>query len=202
MVSIRDFFVFERWSSGHYLNVLLLLRRLLVEAMEYSRSLSTEGDVAYNSSLFSSVDLHQPTNIVIACSSQRGIYKPARLYYSTITSSIIAFAVSGIMHEWVVYLGFKYYRADMEGSYYNPSNIIIGTNFLFFLYGIVPVAVEKLVGRVGAMEWIWETIPRPLQTFLVLMTSLPLAFWFIDPYMHGRLLLDYEGLVLTIVKLE
>lgn len=134
--------------------------------------------------------------------NQRGIYKPARQYYSVITSSILAFVASGLMHEWIVYLGFKYARTDIEGAYYNPSNIVIGTNFLFFIYGAVPVVFEKLLGRIGVIERIWESLPRPVKTCLVLMTSLPLAFWFANPYMHGRLFLDYEGLGITIFKME
>ena len=78
----------------------------------------------------------------------------------------------------------------------------MGTNFLFFLYGIVPVTLEKLLDRLGLMKWLWASLPRPTKTFLTLMTSLPLAFWFIDPYMHGRLFLDNEGLGFTIFKME
>jgi hypothetical protein len=133
---------------------------------------------------------------------QRGIYKPARQYYSVVTSSIISFVASGLLHEWVVYLGFKYDRTEIEGAYYNPSNITTGTNFLFFVYGIFPMGLEKLLGRIGALECIWESLPRPVKTFLVLMTSLPLAFWFVNPYMHGRLFLDYEGIGITIFKIQ
>lgn len=135
---------------------------------------------------------------------QRGIYKPARQYYSAMTSSILVFAISGVMHEWLVYTGYKHDRADVKDAYYNPSNIVIGTNFVFFLYGIVPIAVEKLMCRyrVRLLERLWMCLPRRMKTCLVLMTSLPLAFWFVDPYMHGRLFLDYEGLCFTIFKVE
>lgn len=115
---------------------------------------------------------------------------------------MIAFVASGLLHEWVVYLGFKYDRTEIEGAYNNPSNITTGTNFLFFVYGIFPMGLEKLLGRIGALECIWESLPRPVKTFLVLMTSLPLAFWFVNPYMHGRLFLDYEGIGITIFKIQ
>jgi hypothetical protein len=105
-----------------------------------------------------------------------------------------------LIHEWLVYLGFKYYRNDIEGAYYNPSNIVIGTNFLFFLYGFVPVTAEKFLGRFDVVKRIGNALPRPIKAFLVLMTSLPFAFWFIDPYLHGRLFLDYESVGYTIFK--
>ena len=115
---------------------------------------------------------------------------------------MIAFATSGLLHEWTVYLGIKYDRNDVEGSYYNPSKIVMGRHLLFFCYGFIPVTAEKLLGKIGLLECIWRWTPRIMKTWLVLMTSLPLAFWFIDPYLHGRLFLDYEGLGLTIVKIK
>ena len=115
---------------------------------------------------------------------------------------MIVFALSGLLHEWIVYLGFKYDRNDVEGAYYNPSKIVMGTNFLFFCYGFIPVTLEKMLCRLGFMECVWRWTPRPMKTSLVLMSSLPLAFWFIGPYMHGRLFLDYEGLVFTIIKIK
>jgi hypothetical protein len=37
------------------------------------------------------------------------------------TSSILVFAISGVMHEWLVYTGYKHDRADVKDAYYNPS---------------------------------------------------------------------------------
>ena len=50
------------------------------------------------------------------------------------------------------------------------------------------------------LKRIGNALPRPMKTFLVLMTSLPFACWFIDPYLHGRLFLGYESAGYTIFK--
>jgi hypothetical protein len=140
-------------------------------------------------------------NAVVHSLLKRGVYTPVRKYFSVMASSILVFAVSGLLHEWLIFAAYKYNPTVID-AYYSQSNIITGTNFLFFLYGIVPVTLEKLLDRLGLMKWLWASLPRPTKTFLTLMTSLPLAFWFIDPYMHGRLFLDHEGLGFTIFKIE
>ena len=107
------------------------------------------------------------------------------------------------MHEWVVHTSFMYHRTDIpEAAFYKPSNIALGANFAFFAYCFIPVAMEKLLSKVTLMKSLGLALPQPMKTFLVLMTTLPFEFWFLDPYFHGRLFLDYEGLMFTIFKIE
>lgn len=131
------------------------------------------------------------------------MYKPIRQRWPAPASSLATFVVSGLMHEWIIHAAFVYHRTNIpEGAYYKPSNIVLGTNFLFFAYGMVPVAIEKSLSKVDWIKSVGTKLPRPLKTLLVVMTSLPLAFWFAGPYFHGRLFLDYEGLVFTVIKME
>jgi hypothetical protein len=76
------------------------------------------------------------------------------------------------MHEQILYFGMKYHRT-MKAAYYIPSNIALDSNFAFVLYGL-----------------------------LCDSDSSPLVFWFADPYFHGRLFLDYEGLGLMAIKMQ
>lgn len=114
---------------------------------------------------------------------------------------MLVFAVSGLLHEWLIYTCYKFNPTVIDASY-NQSNIAIGVTFLFFLYGIVPVTLEKSLKSLGMIEWFWASLPRPIKTFITLMTSLPLAFWFLGPYLHGRLFLDNEGMGFIIFKLN
>lgn len=147
-------------------------------------------------------------NLIVAIVSnfalvQRGVYKPAHRYYSAFASSVIVFAVSGLMHEWLVYSGMKYHRTRIpEAAYYKPSNITLGSNFAFFLYGAIPVMMEKLLGNISLANSLGKALPQPVKTCCVLLTTLPMAFWFADPYFHGRLFLDYEDLGFMAIKMQ
>ena len=54
--------------------------------------------------------------------------------------------------------------------------------------------MEKLLGKISLANSLGKALPQPVKTCCVLLTTLPMAFWFADPYFHGRLFLDYEGL--------
>ena len=134
---------------------------------------------------------------------QRSIYKPVRRYYSAFASLIAVFVFSGLMHEWLVHACFKYHRLNIpEAAYYKPSNIVIGMNFYFFTWGFVPITIERALGRIPLMKKLWANIPRALKTLIVLMTTLPLSFSFVLPYLNGRLLLDAEGFGPTVFRME
>eukprot|EP01083_Nonionella_stella_P193692 715077_1 len=83
-------------------------------------------------------------NMLIHNLLKRGIYKPIRRHCSIFLATAAVFIFSGVMHEWVVHICFVYHRTNIpQDAFFKPSNIVFGANMAFFVYGFVPIALEK-----------------------------------------------------------
>mmetsp|Transcript_22736 Transcript_22736/g.34143 ORF Transcript_22736/g.34143 Transcript_22736/m.34143 type:complete len:94 (-) Transcript_22736:3182-3463(-) len=72
---------------------------------------------------------------------------------------------------------------------YKPQ---LGSNMAFFVWNGVIMVVEKLLGRNRVMQSFGSTLPRFMVVFLTIMTALPLAHWFGNPYIKQGLLCDFQ----------
>lgn len=118
---------------------------------------------------------------------KRGVYKPVRKYGSALAASLAAFVASGLFHEWIVHV--MSFKRDCEETCYNP---LIGSNAAFFVWNAGVIMVETLLRRNVYVEKIGRYIPRLGITFLVVMTSLPVAHWFADPYIRQGFFDHYQ----------
>lgn len=121
-------------------------------------------------------------NLVVHGLLKRGVYKPVRKFSTAMTATLVAFVISGLIHEWLIHVCFIYNRIQgpsWEGAQYNP---LLGSNMAFFVWNGITMIVEKCLGGSKKIELLGRFLPRPVVTFLILMTSLPVAHWFLNPY--------------------
>eukprot|EP00986_Skeletonema_menzelii_P008909 scaffold3906_cov124-Skeletonema_menzelii.AAC.2 len=120
-----------------------------------------------------------------------------RQYTTAANASLAVFLASGIIHEWLNYSVQVYHHVDVpKESINNPDNVILGSNLAFFAWQFVIISIEQYLGGMSPVK-----APQPLVPFTIIMTSLPFAFWFAEPYFQGRFFWDYEGLMPTIIKM-
>lgn len=131
-------------------------------------------------------------NLIVHSVMKRGVYKPVRKYLdSSIAASLLVFIASGLFHEWLVHAVLIYGRALSE-------NVYIGSNSAFFLWNFKVIMLEKLIVGSKIVKSVGHIMPRPLLTLTIIMTSLPVAHWFGNPYLNGGFFLDYEKCVVLI----
>ncbi|KAL7510199.1 hypothetical protein ACHAXN_008206 [Cyclotella atomus] len=132
-------------------------------------------------------------NLVVHSVMKRGVYKPVRKYLdSSIAASLLVFIASGLFHEWLVHAVLIYGRGM------SSENVYIGSNSAFFLWNFKVIMFERLIVGSKFVKSIGNVMPRPLLTLTIIMSSLPVAHWFGNPYLNGGMLLDYEECVLLI----
>ena len=118
---------------------------------------------------------------------KRGVYKPVRKYGSALAASLAAFVASGLFHEWIVHV--MSFERECEQT---CQVSLLGSNAKFFIWNGCVIVVETVlrsnifVGKIG------RYIPRLGITFLVVMTSLPVAHWFADPYARQGFFEHYQ----------
>ncbi|KAL3805867.1 hypothetical protein HJC23_007828 [Cyclotella cryptica] len=133
-------------------------------------------------------------NIIVHSVMKRGVYKAVRKYSSPILASLLVFIASGLFHEWLVHAMLIYGRSVSSGS------VFLGSNTAFFIWNFVVIMVERLLVRMKVVKSIGKTLPRPLSTLVIIMSSLPVAHWFGNPYLNGGFFQDYEQCIIIIRK--
>jgi hypothetical protein len=137
-------------------------------------------------------------NYLVHCVLKRGVYKPIRKFRSAAFASLAVYLASGLFHEYLNYTVGLYHHMEVpDDSIYKPSNIRLGSNLAFFVWAFVVSSVEKALGGFSSMG-----IPPRAVPFFVVMTSLPFAFWFAEPYYQERYLWENEGIVFTIIRID
>jgi hypothetical protein len=132
-------------------------------------------------------------NRIVHSVMKRGVYKPVRKYCNSATlASLLVFVASGLFHEWLVHAVVIYGREDMA------SNVYIGSNSAFFLWNFKVILVEKLIVGSALVQSVGSIMPRPLLTLTIIMSSLPVAHWFGNPYLSGGFFADYEKCIVML----
>jgi len=115
-------------------------------------------------------------NLIIHGSLKRGVFKPVYKKCSSKAWAVLAtFLASGAFHEYLLLVVF------WDGKH-KGIDIAFGKNTAFMLWNAGIVTVEHFIGNSFVFQWIKRTFPRPLVTFMILCTALPIAHWFIHPY--------------------
>ena len=122
---------------------------------------------------------------------RRGVYEPLRkcLHLNTHMAASLTFLASGLLHEYVLLVLSRRRGVPnappsfIEGNKnINDSAFFFvpnyGRHLLFFTWCLITLLGERFLGRYLT----WCPSKGPLRTFLVLMTTLPLAHLFTDEY--------------------
>eukprot|EP01082_Thalassiosira_pseudonana_P015071 g13379.t1 g13379 contig8:554464-557723(-) len=138
-------------------------------------------------------------NILIHLVMKRGVYKPVRKYTSALVASLAVFVMSGLFHEWLVHVVILYNR-PLADEIAASGDVLLGSNTAFFVWNFVVIVSERLLAGRESIKSIGMMMPRLLVTFCIIMTSLPFAHWFGNPYLKGQFFDDYERCIPLIRK--
>jgi len=144
-------------------------------------------------------------NLLIHDVLKRGVYKPARLYFSANTAIIYTFLASGLFHEWImVAILFIHENEKNDDGYcekcYYPD--MYGRNLLFFLWNGILIGIEFLaLKHFPIFSRLGNALPSLLRSMMVLMTALPVAHLMFGDYVKSGLYLHAQmGLPMIVVK--
>ena len=151
-------------------------------------------------------------NVLVHASMKRGLYRPVRhCTNSSLVASLAVFVGSGAFHEWLVHACFVYGRDDNDDDddYRRrdgggtTGTVRIGSQTAFFVWNFVVIAIERHgVSKNGTLARLFGKVPKSLVPPLIVMTSLPVAHWFRDPYMYGGFFRDYERCIPMIRRID
>lgn len=144
-------------------------------------------------------------NVLVHAVMKRGLYKPARRRTnSPIAASLAVFVASGVFHEWLVHACFLYGKQHDNHHRDHRGVVRIGSQTAFFVWNFGVVAMEGMIldhrGWEKVSNFGRRVVPGWMVPALIVMTSLPVAHWFRDPYMNGGFFSDYESCFPMIIR--
>jgi len=114
---------------------------------------------------------------------KNGCYKPARSYFkSRLTGVIAAFLASGLIHEYVNF-GIFFDEPDVRFRW---------KQLLFFAWNGMLIAMEYTFRRLPIFHWLSRRLSPHVVTFLVISSALPVAHLFVGDYLIGGYFKDIE----------
>jgi hypothetical protein len=143
-------------------------------------------------------------NVLVHAAMKRGMYKPVRRRTnSPLVASLAVFVASGVFHEWLVHACFLYGRQH-DNHRRDGGGVRIGSQAAFFVWNFGVVAMEGMIldhrGCEKVSNFGRRVVPGWMVPPLIVMTSLPVAHWFRDPYMNGGFFSDYESCFPMIIR--
>ena len=117
-------------------------------------------------------------NTLVHLGLKSGVYKPTRRHTSSKTLAVLAaFAISGLIHEYVNFVMFGNDRGEYRFKY---------KQMIFFGWNAVLIALEYSCGKWRIFQWMSQHLPQFVITALVLTCALPLAHLFTGDWVkHG-----------------
>jgi hypothetical protein len=163
-----------------------------LEALTFSFSVLTgfEAEPAMDNPLLES---KSPTdfwgrrwNTLIHTVLKNGVYKPLRKCASLPREVAIlaTFVSSGVFHEWILVLVFVTtdgfgIETGRKDSHYEPS---YGGSIVFFSWQALLIGLELAFSRTKFVRGIARILPTPVKSALVVGMGVPLAHFFLEPY--------------------
>ena len=123
-------------------------------------------------------------NMVIHNLLKRGVFQPVKRFYGRTIASLSTFIMSGLMHEYAWSIIF--YSRNSTDFY--PK---YGKNMIFFAWNGLVILLERQIGHWHVFQWIKCNLPRPMITFLVIMTSIPISHLFSGDWIIGGYFQDF-----------
>jgi len=107
---------------------------------------------------------------------------------SRLIAVLLTFAMSALMHEYVIQGGSR--------ALVNPTRIAhdpaFGRQSAFFLWNGMMMVLERLIMSNTSIKSAWDTsIPAPIKTVCIVMTSLPISRWFMDDFIGMYIFDDF-----------
>ena len=129
---------------------------------------------------------------------QRGVFKPVRTYYSKAIAAIATFLVSGLLHEYLLFILACARKEYGETVFWTPN---YGNHMSFFAWNGTVLIFESLYGSTWIFRWMKHRLPQPIITSLILLTALPIAHWFTHELIILGVYKDFILFVPLIVQL-
>ena len=123
-------------------------------------------------------------NTMIHSCLKNGVYKPLRLAgVHRIGAVLGTFCASGIFHEWILALVFPYDDKSWYESGRKSSSVPnYGGAVVFFAWQALLIGGEMAFGKTAPVQRIAKSLPQPFKTALVVGLGVPLAHFFLEPY--------------------
>lgn len=143
-------------------------------------------------------------NTVVHDILKGGCFLPAKQYFSSGTSLLIAFAMSGLMHEYTWSVTFYHRSASREeetgvcSDCYSHKMLKLT---LFFVWNGTVMFLEKPLRKLPLFKWISKNLPVPIISTLVLATALPVGHWFTGDWVEGGFFADWAPAFALIKKM-
>ena len=138
-------------------------------------------------------------NMVIHNLLKRGVFYPVKNHCNRNVAMIIAFFVSGLMHEYAWSIIF--YQSSKNNGEAQTFSPLYGKNMIFFTWNGMVMYIEQLIGHWYIFQWMKYNLPPPIRTFLVIMTSIPISHLFTGDWIVGGYFQDFtHGIPMFVMR--
>jgi Membrane bound O-acyl transferase family len=143
-------------------------------------------------------------NRVIHAALKRGVYIPLRKHQvSQALAAGGAFLASGLFHEWILTFVFqpRTHELGADGSCTAPRcyEAPLGGSTAFFIWNALLISLEYSIGGSKLVVQFVNTVPASLRTVVLVMLALPVAHWFVEPYVVSNFF-DQAGIGFPLIK--
>lgn len=132
-------------------------------------------------------------NLVIHGVLKRAVFKPVyKLTSSRFLSLIAAFASSGLFHEYL-----------LLAMHHNDQTVEVAMfkNIAFFFWNAAVIILEILLADKFVFQFAKKTLPRPIIALLIVATALPVAHWFMHPYVKDTGFVEHLMIGFPIIRI-
>jgi len=107
---------------------------------------------------------------------------------SRLVAIFLTFVMSSVLHEYAIQGG----SITPLNPTRSPHAPVLGRQSAFFLWNGMMMVLERLIMSNKFIKSTWDTsIPAPIKTLCIVMTSLPISKWFMDDYIGMYLFDDF-----------
>mmetsp|Transcript_41197 Transcript_41197/g.46533 ORF Transcript_41197/g.46533 Transcript_41197/m.46533 type:complete len:478 (-) Transcript_41197:114-1547(-) len=130
-------------------------------------------------------------NLIVHTVLKNGVYKPTRKYFSRTTAVLTTFLTSGIFHEWILMFvfGSDFSTIIMGQQQQQPQPLykpVYGSAIVFFLWQALLIGLEFTLGGSTVVRNVSKIMPRPVKTAFIVGMGVPLAHFFLEPYIRSE----------------
>lgn len=144
-------------------------------------------------------------NIMIQRILKGGVFLPIKKYWNSKVAMFVTFVVSGLYHEYVWECIFynQNYLHDKQGNCYQPGCYAneFGRVTAFFTYVGVIMLLERPIGKLPPVQWLFHVMPAPVTAHFLILVHLPVAQWYIGDWIEGGYFDDFSICTLLVRKL-
>lgn len=122
-------------------------------------------------------------NTMIHTVLKNGVYKPLRqMGVHRIGAILSTFVASGVFHEWILALVFVNDDRLYQSGRRHSSVPNYGGAVVFFAWQAFLIGAEMAFGKTALVQGVSKCLPQSVKTALVVGLGVPLAHFFLEPY--------------------